>query len=365
MATVVFENVSKVFPSSKKGEGVMAVRDLNLIVEEGELLTLLGPSGCGKTTILRMLAGFEPVTDGKIFLDGVDITSKPVNTRGIGMVFQSYALFPHMSVYDNVAYGLMIEKLSKKEIEKRVSDVMDLMAISQFADRAPNQLSGGQQQRVALARAVVTEPSVLLLDEPLSNLDAQLREQMRDELRRIQQRLGITSLYVTHDQSEALAISDEVILLRDGIIQQRGSAEYIYQYPDSEFVAQFLGKASILSGKLIGQYSNGGEVLIDGMVGKIFQPIDESRMGMPVKCVVRPENVAFNASPEGKYVIEQAVFQGLYVEYRMTIGGERFAIVDHDYLKNGALSAGDRIDIELERTPLWILPEAKDKVNAF
>jgi len=303
-----------------------------------------------------MLAGFEFPTKGKIFLDDTEVTTKPVNSRGIGMVFQSYALFPHMSVSDNIAYGLSVAKMSREEITQKVSWVMELMGIKQYADRAPNQLSGGQQQRVALARGVVTEPRVLLFDEPLSNLDAQLREQMRDELRAIQQRLGITSLYVTHDQSEALAISDEIIVLKNGVIRQQGTAEIVYQKPNDPFVAKFLGKASIVPGKIM----DSGKVLtvsIDGMMAHATSDRKSFTAGDKVSCVIRPETVVFGSARNGEgYRIEKTVFQGLYVEYRLDLAGSAFTIVDHNYARRGILSAGEWITIDLSQTPVWILP---------
>jgi iron(III) transport system ATP-binding protein len=243
---VRFSGIVKQFPSQTGEETVFAVDQLTLDLEPGELVTLLGPSGCGKTTTLRMLAGFETPTSGDILINGQTITHLPPNKRNIGMVFQSYALFPHMTVYENVAYGLRIKQVSKSEMMDRVSKVLALMQLNTMKDRLPSLLSGGQQQRVALARAVVTEPKVLLFDEPLSNLDAKLREYMRDELRKIQQRLGITSLYVTHDQTEAMAISDKVVIMDKGRIQQSGSPRQIYMKPHNKFVANFMGKANCL-----------------------------------------------------------------------------------------------------------------------
>ncbi len=356
MSTVTFDGVSKLFPSHDKGEAVVAVSDLNLVIEEGKLVTLLGPSGCGKTTILRMLAGFESATGGRILLDDVDVTKKPVNTRGIGMVFQSYALFPHMTVFENVAYGLTLGGVRRNDMERRVTEVMELMHIAQYAHRAPNQLSGGQQQRVALARAVVTEPRVLLFDEPLSNLDAQLREQMRDELRAIQQRLGITSLYVTHDQSEALAISDEIIVLKEGVIRQRGTADDMYHRPADPFVARFLGKANIVPGVISALSGDELTVSIDQSRATASHAGSSVAVGEEASCVIRPENVVFQQSESGRYLITNAVFQGMYVEYHLTLGDAAFTIVDHGYAQRGALRAGDRIDIDFARTPVWVLP---------
>ena len=357
VATVTFDRVSKLFPSHDKGEVVAAVSDLNLTIEEGKLVTLLGPSGCGKTTILRMLAGFETPTSGSIRLDDTDVTRRPVNGRGIGMVFQSYALFPHMSVRENVAYGLSVAGVAKADAGRRVDEVMELMQIGHYAKRAPNQLSGGQQQRVALARAVVTEPRVLLFDEPLSNLDAQLREQMRVDLRAIQQRLGITSLYVTHDQSEALAIADEIVVLKDGVIQQRGRAREVYRSPASSFVARFLGKANIVPGTVVESAAAGIVVDVDGQRARMTSDdLPQVAAGESVSCVLRPENVAFRPDPEGALTVEQVVFQGSYIEYHLRIAGAPCTIIDHEYAHRGTLDIGDRLSIDLTNTPLWIVP---------
>jgi iron(III) transport system ATP-binding protein len=228
------------------GSGRRAVEDFTLDVEPGTFVTLLGPSGCGKTTTLRMIAGFETPTDGDILVDGRSIVSVPPNRRPMSMVFQSYALFPHLSVTDNVGFGLTAKHAPQAERRERVAQALELMGIAEYAKRYPHELSGGQQQRVALARALVMEPSILLFDEPLSNLDAKLRVRMREEIRGIQQRLKITSVFVTHDQSEAMTMSDVVVVMRDGRIEQVGTPEDVYQRPSTEFVASFLGTANFV-----------------------------------------------------------------------------------------------------------------------
>jgi iron(III) transport system ATP-binding protein len=220
---LTLENITKIFPSRGNIAEVVAVHDVNLEIQKGELVTLLGPSGCGKTTTLRMIAGFEFPTSGTIALDGREINSLPPHKRDMSMVFQSYALFPHLTVFENIAYGLNVQRLNKKTIAERVGRVLDLVHLQGYGDRAPGQLSGGQQQRVALARALVMEPKVLLMDEPLSNLDAKLREEMRTEIRRIQKTLNITSVYVTHDQIEAMTLSDRIVVMNEGLIEQIGS----------------------------------------------------------------------------------------------------------------------------------------------
>lgn len=229
---------------------VTAVDHICLDIEPGEFITLLGPSGCGKTTTLRMIAGFEDATSGQVLLDGANMVSVPANRRPMSMVFQSYALFPHLSVRDNVAYGLKLRKIAKSELDEAVDVALASMNLTAMADRAPSQLSGGQQQRVALARAMVVRPKVLLFDEPLSNLDAKLRVKMRIEIRRMQKRLGITSVYVTHDQSEAMAMSDRIVVMNSGRIEQVAPPSEIYLHPASVFVADFVGRANFLAAEV-------------------------------------------------------------------------------------------------------------------
>ncbi len=247
MATIKIDKVRKSFGN------VEVLKEFNQVFEDKEFVTLLGPSGCGKTTMLRMLAGFEKPTSGTITIDdrvvSSDRTFVPPEKRDIGMVFQSYAVWPHMTVFDNIAYPLKIKKLPKDEIKKKVDEIMEVVHLSQYADRIPSQLSGGQQQRVALGRALVAEPNLLLLDEPLSNLDAKLRESMRFEIKAIQRKLGISVVYVTHDQVEAMTMSDKVIVINDGIIQQVGPPMEIYRKPANQFVAAFVGKIDFIKGE--------------------------------------------------------------------------------------------------------------------
>jgi ABC-type sugar transport system ATPase subunit len=235
------ENVVKVFPPRGGSGEVTAVDGVSLDIQKGSLVTLLGPSGCGKTTTLRLIGGFEFPTAGRIWLDGEEITALAPHLRGMAMVFQSYAIFPHLNVFENVAYGLHVQRRTREEIGERVDRVLELVELTGLAQRAPNQLSGGQQQRVALARALVMEPKVLLLDEPLSNLDAKLREQMRTEIRRIQQKLEITSVYVTHDQIEAMAMGDRIVVMSAAVVQQVGTPIEVYNNPANLFVARFIG----------------------------------------------------------------------------------------------------------------------------
>jgi iron(III) transport system ATP-binding protein len=252
--SVTLEGVTKVFRNTRGRPDVIAVHESNFTVRPGDLVTLLGPSGCGKTTTLRMIAGFELPSSGKIRIGEADVTMLPPNVRDTATVFQSYGLFPHMTVGENVAYGLKLRRLSRTEIDAKVKETLNLVGLGDLYDRAPGQLSGGQQQRVALARSLIVEPSVLLLDEPLSNLDALLREQMRVEIRRIQKSLGITAVYVTHDRVEAMSLSDQVVVMKDGEIKQTGSPQEIYEDPASKFVAGFVGKAAFFPVELLEKF---------------------------------------------------------------------------------------------------------------
>ena len=258
---VRLEHISKIYNDPKTGKEFYAVQDTTLDIEPGTFVTLLEPSGCGKTTTLRMIAGFESPDEGEIYLGDEAINSLTPNKRDTAMVFQSYALLPHYNVFDNVAYGLKIRKVPKEEIRERVLNILKLVEMDGMESRMTNQLSGGQQQRVALARALVIEPSVLLFDEPLSNLDAKLRVTMRTEIRKIQQKVGITAIYVTHDQSEAMSISDKIIIMSKGKVEQIGTPREIYYHPKSRFVADFIGEANFLKAKV--KSVNGEKAVID------------------------------------------------------------------------------------------------------
>src|SRR2546427_7618974 len=258
-ARLRLERVSKTF--TREGQSAFAaVRDVSLTVEPGELVTLLGPSGCGKTTTLRVVAGFEQPDEGRVYVGEQDVTDLIVYRRSIGFVFQSYALFPHLTIFDNVAYGLRVRRLPAATIRARVGQVLELVGLPGYERRFPNQLSGGEQQRVAVARAVVVEPQLLLFDEPLSNLDAKLRVQMRADLSRLQRQLAITTVYVTHDQEEAMAISDRIAVMREGVIAQVGTAEELYRTPRSAFVAQFIGRVNLVESRVLG--ATGGRLAV-------------------------------------------------------------------------------------------------------
>ncbi|MEJ5201310.1 MAG: ABC transporter ATP-binding protein [Anaerolineales bacterium] len=281
MNFLTLTNISKTFGNT------VAVKDFNIVVEKGEFVSFLGPSGCGKTTTLRMIAGFELPTTGQIVLDGEDITFTPPNRRNVGMVFQSYALFPNLTVAQNIGFGLRVRKMPVQEIDQRVKEMLSLIHLQQFGHRYPYQLSGGQQQRVALARALAIRPRVLLLDEPLSALDAKIRVELRSEIRRIQQQLGITTIYVTHDQEEALSLSDRVVVMKDGLIEQIGTPFEIYNFPQTPFVASFVGTLNVLRAKVLD--ADKGLLSLEGQTFYSSEPLKQVRNGDVVSVAVRPE----------------------------------------------------------------------------
>lgn len=272
---------------------VVAVQNFDLAAEAGEFVSFLGPSGCGKTTTLRMIAGFERPTNGRIVVNGSDITDKAPNQRNVGMVFQSYALFPNMTVADNVAFGLKIRKQSGARIKQRVAELLELIHLPDKATRYPWQLSGGQQQRVALARALAIEPQVLLLDEPLSALDAKIRVSLRNEIRAIQRQLGITTVYVTHDQEEALSLSDRIVVMSEGRVEQIGTPFEIYNFPSTSFVARFVGTLNVLSGTIVDPAT--GTLTTSGQQIRTGGPITVGQAGAPVTVAVRPEMIGLGA----------------------------------------------------------------------
>ena len=322
MIKVTLKHLTKSF-----GESTV-VRDVDEVIPGGEFVTLLGPSGCGKTTILRMIAGFEKPTSGEIYFDDRLIcggkTFVPPEKREIGMVFQSYAVWPHMTVFDNTAYPLTIRKAPKEEIRMRVDHVLALMHLEHYADRFPGQLSGGQQQRVALARALVAEPKLLLLDEPLSNLDAKLRESMRFEIKRLQKTLGITVIYVTHDQTEAMAMSDRIFVLNRGGLQQAGSPEEIYNHPVSPFVADFLGKVDFFRGE-----SKDGRIVLPEM-GNQSLSYGGTKTGR-VYVAVRPENMLFSENGELSGRLEMQYYLGDVDDCRVRVGDVSVRVITDGY----------------------------------
>lgn len=289
----------------KRYGGKTILPGLDLAVTEGEFLTLLGPSGCGKTTALRLLAGFDTPDSGAVLLDGQSITALPPHQRPVNTVFQSYALFPHMTIAENVAFGLRMKNTPRTECEYRVKQALERVQLAEFAARKPGQLSGGQQQRVALARALINQPRVLLLDEPLSALDYRLRKAMQSELKTLQRRLGLTFIFVTHDQEEALSMSDRVAVMRSGMIQQLGTPREIYENPVNLFVAQFVGESNILEGIVLARLDSGNlEVEVEGLVCTVRSPLPFA-VGDGLRVVLRPEDLRVRATPGGDLPADQ------------------------------------------------------------
>jgi iron(III) transport system ATP-binding protein len=354
---LTLENITKVFPSRGNVGEVIAVQDINLEIQKGELVTLLGPSGCGKTTTLRMMAGFEFPTVGKISLDGLEINSLPPHKRDMSMVFQSYAIFPHLTVFENIAYGLNVQRLNKKTIVERVNRVLDLVHLEGYGDRPPGQLSGGQQQRVALARALIMEPKVLLMDEPLSNLDAKLREEMRTEIRRIQKELNITSVYVTHDQIEAMTLSDRIVVMNEGVIEQIGSPIEIYRFPNSRFVANFIGRANFIDGVILDQ--NGSALTVQSLGESITlsNVKREFHKGEEVTLIVRPEMIEIKKTG-GLFngVVRRAVYLGDLIEYAVEINGLSILGIETDPRVTELFPDGEQITIGFAEDCIQVLP---------
>ena len=319
--SVVFENVRKTFSA------FTAIPNLSLTIEPGTLVTLLGPSGCGKTTTLRMLAGLEHPSSGRILIGGKDVTMLPANERDVSMVFQSYALFPHMTSLDNVAYGLESSGMKRKEARERAEEGLKLVGLAGMGQRLPAELSGGQQQRVAVARALVLEPQVLLLDEPLSNLDARLRRRVRTEIRELQQRLGFTAVYVTHDQDEALAVSDQIIVMKDGEIAQKGAPRDLYDQPVSAFIADFMGEANVVPCDVIGIDGDHATINIEGLTHRISGR--NMRPG-PAQLAVRPNAITLAPKNGGAYSgkITHAAYLGDHVEYEVKTSNGTLFVVD-------------------------------------
>ena len=341
-AYVRFQEVQK----SYDGE-VLVVKNLNLDIAEGEFLTMLGPSGSGKTTCLMMLAGFETATHGEIILDGTPINNVPPHKRNIGMVFQNYALFPHMTVAENLAFPLEVRKLDKSEIDERVKKALGMVQLQGFANRRPAQLSGGQQQRVAVARALVFEPKLVLMDEPLGALDKQLREQMQYEIKHIHENLGVTVVYVTHDQSEALTMSNRIAVFNDGVIQQLAPPETLYEAPDNAFVAQFIGENNTLVGN-VSSLENNGHCRVAMETGEEFEAAAVNIAGVSQQTMIslRPERVVINPE-EGSCPnlangrVEELIYLGDHIRARVNVCGHDDFIVKvpnsagHAYLQPG------------------------------
>lgn len=347
----------KIFGSGK--DTVTAVNRVSLKVKEGELVTLLGPSGCGKTTILRMISGFELPTSGKIFIDQEDITTTPPNQRPTAMVFQNYALFPHMTVVQNIIYGLKIRGLPHQAAMEKADQVMKLVGLEKLGNRSPSQLSGGQQQRVSLARSLIMEPKVLLLDEPLSNLDAKLRINMRMEIRKLQQRVGITSIYVTHDQSEAMSLSDRIVILKDGKIQQIGTPQEVYAYPNNRFVADFIGKANFLE-TFIEKVISEKEVVINLLGQRLAIPIIRQTFAKDDKAllVLRPESIILEKKKPDSIsgTIQETVYLGNQLTYLVNIDHKLLTVEIANPQECEVFSEGEEVSIKLPKKSLHLLP---------
>ena len=357
MNIIELKNVGKSF------DDVVVVEDFNLEVKKGEFVTFLGPSGCGKTTTLRMIAGFEIPTEGQITLKGEDISKLPPYERPINTVFQRYALFPHLNIYDNIAFGLKLktsevtykkdngkiitrkEKLSKKEIDKKVKRALEIVDLEGFEKRSVDTLSGGQQQRIAIARAIVNEPQILLLDEPLGALDLKMRKEMQIELKAMHERLGITFIYVTHDQEEALTMSDKIVVMSDGVIQQIGTPEEIYNEPKNAFVADFIGESNIFNGKVT-------DKLQVQFCDHTFTCVDDFHIGTKVDVVVRPEDIVMKPKGEGMMdvVVDSVVFKGVHYETTVLSG-------DNEIVINSIYNAvvGDTISIDIDPDSIHLI----------
>lgn len=357
--TVTLNNVCKSFVDDS-GSSFQAVTDVNLHIEAGEFVTLLGPSGCGKTTTLRMVAGFESISTGDIYFGEDNVRNLQPNKRDCTMVFQSYALFPHMSVYDNVAYGLRLKKMPATAIRDKVNQTFDIMNLGDYQDRMPGQLSGGQQQRVALARALVMEPSVLLFDEPLSNLDAKLRLTMRDEIRRIQKAVGITAIYVTHDQSEAMSMSDKVVVMNKGRIEQVGTPTEVYQRPATRFVADFIGVANFLQAEVAATDNESVQLRLGEALVKM--PSNGSfESGRQVTLVARPEAIGLTrptAAGSGNLLpgrVQRSAFMGQVQDYWVDIGDNEIQVTVSNPRAHEPFQPGDKVLVDLHGDSLhWV-----------
>ena len=352
-ASVSFRNVTKAF-----GE-VVAVRDVSFTVDPGTLVTLLGPSGCGKTTTLRLIAGLEMASGGEISIGDQDVTRSPATDRDVSMVFQSYALFPHMTVIENVSYGLVVSGIRKAEAKATATEGLGLVGLHGYGDRLPSELSGGQQQRVAVARALVLEPQVLLFDEPLSNLDAKLRRRVREEIRELQQKLGLTSIYVTHDQEEALAVSDRIIVMRNAEIAQIGTPQELYEEPADHFVADFIGDANMVKGEIRAVEGPLAQVDIGGMDLRL--PHRDLPRG-EVQVAIRPEAIRLsrgNADNSVAGTVKKATYLGSHLEYTVeTPLGDLF-VIDHGV--GDPVPAGESVSITLAERGVTLIDGASDR----
>ena len=347
---VEFKNVTKAFGDVK------AVQNLNFSIESGQLVTLLGPSGCGKTTTLRLIAGLEMITEGSVHIGGKDVTKLPATDRDVSMVFQSYALFPHMTVLQNVSYGLSMSRLPKNEVQEKAIAGLEMVGLSGFGNRLPSELSGGQQQRVAVARALVLEPEVLLFDEPLSNLDAKLRRRVREEIRELQQNLELTTVYVTHDQEEALAVSDRIIVMNQAVIAQEGTPRQLYEEPVNLFVSDFIGDANIVKAEIIKIEGANAEVEIGGVRTNLPH---RGLISGEANVAIRPQSICLSQSGNENSIpgtILKAIYLGGHIEYTVDcILGELF-VIDNQMESKQNLDAA--VSITLRTRGVSLIPES-------
>ncbi|RUU30895.1 ABC transporter ATP-binding protein [Mesorhizobium sp. M6A.T.Ca.TU.002.02.2.1] len=353
MTEVSIERLTKTFGSARAVDGI------SIRIADGEFISLLGPSGCGKTTTLKMIAGFEEASEGAIRFDGKDVINVPAEKRDIGMVFQNYALFPHMTVDQNLAFGLEMRKIAKPEMRSRIAKVLDMVQLGGYSERYPNQLSGGQQQRVALARALVIEPKILLLDEPLANLDAKLREEMRVFIRDLQRRVGITTVYVTHDQAEAMTMSDRVVVMFGGRIAQIGAPSDIYERPENLEVAQFVGQVNLVKGTITGAAGPGksrvasvfGDVAVDSRA--------DHTPGAAVMLSLRPEAIELKPAGQGgaQGKVTARYYSGSIIDYRVALdSGEMLHV---QTFPNIRIAEGDHVSVHAPADGFWLLGAAK------
>jgi len=347
---VEFKHVTKVYGD------VQAVRDLSFTIERGKLVTLLGPSGCGKTTTLRLIAGLEMATEGRIFIGGKEVTRLSASDRDVSMVFQSYALFPHMTVMQNVSYGLTMSRLSKTEVSEKALEGLELVSLSGFGERLPSELSGGQQQRVAVARALVLEPEVLLFDEPLSNRDAKLRRRVREEIRELQQKLELTTVYVTHDQEEALAVSDRIFVMNEAVIDQEGTPRQLYEEPLNLFVADFIGDANIVKAQILKIDGINADVDIGGIWTNL------PHLGLvsgEVSVAIRPQSICLSQSGNENSIpgkILKAIYLGGHIEYTVDCILGKLFVIDNQMESKQNLDAA--VSITLRTRGMSLIPES-------
>jgi len=359
--SVKLVNIVKKFKNpDAPNEEIVAVKNVNLEVGEGEMVTFLGPSGCGKTTTLRIISGFEAPTEGEVWIDNKNVNDLPPNKRDTSMVFQNYALFPHLSVFKNVSFALELKGLDSKVIKEKVYSILELVGLSQMVNRRPDQLSGGQQQRVALARAIINEPKVLLFDEPLSNLDAKLREQMRGEIRRIQKTLNITSIYVTHDQIEAMSLSDRIMVMNKGEVMQIGTPLDIYTKPQNKFVADFIGRVNFIEGIVEEITSSYIKVNYNGIIKKIPSFVGNPSQGDKVLTVVRPESLRLSRKePEKKSMlygtIINSVYLGATLEYEIEVNKTTITAIISNPLEYEMFKKGDEVGIDFPEKTAHII----------